>query len=680
MTPSPSSPSGKIAALKCRLEKKSCSTPDSLAKKRERASTLASVELDARRERARRTNERHQEGLARKLRLEAAAVSRAKYRMEQKAVANTQKQAELDAKRVASAERQKALFEAVREAREARAFEAARRLAALSEIEARAATSKAKRNEAIVARSAARVRHAATVAEAQRVAAQETKTTTAANLLARLEAAADRRSEVLNEKVTSASVAVAAAEKVRVRKLVDEHHGVEARRARLAKAMERALGRRSGAIGTIQSKAAAANARVHDIVEKVKEEAAAKPEKLAHALAVKMQAAEVVHGLALKQAQASALAASAKLPPKAPVLIVIPTDGPTTIITALTAKAVAGSPPIPPISGAVAAAALTKAKCPQMPRRLLERLLFTPKLLLATASARQLAASGRRASFRALIAARAAHFGSVRMALALGRRAARAEIIRSLCELRMSTASKKAQAHLASVSTTARQFNKRVTAAKLQRSTARLALLNQAIVAEHRRQDAEVRRAVALQNRTVVAKAAARHTGFYARRQKMTIAIRDKGMAAERHAAEVNTRRTLHLAGVVACATRTERRGVKAPVADAAALAAASVVQYAIQAALAKTTCATDAETARALAVARATTISDAAAERALAMALVRRSQANSAVAQAAPQTKLGSPKTSPRKKKASPTKKANGEVEEAWAIVHVVDGAATLA
>jgi hypothetical protein len=686
---SPASPTD-VSALIDRLEKKASFSPEALAKKEERAKALADIEVDARRDRARRANERHQEGLARKLRLEAAAVARASEKMEHKSLARTAKQAELDAKRSASAERQKALFEAVREAREQRQLDLSNRLAVLSASEERAARMQAKRREALVAKWTSQVKHAATVAQAHKAAKSEAVASAKANLSARLEAAADRRQDKIQATVDAASEDIAKAEKVRARKLQEDKVEEEARRARLGRAMERALGRRDGRLESVQFKAAESNARVRSVVELVKEQAATKPGQLAHALAVKMQAADVAHSLALKQIEAAALAAAANAPKKAPVLIIIPAHGPATVASpALLGRVLAG----PLATTGMPTGAVTRASAGKTyvegymaesrktcallrapttaptrslpPPGLLERLMFKPKLLLATAKARHLAASGRRASYMAFIVARAAFFGSVRLARAQGRKAARAEIIRSLCELRANRATLKAQAHLASVQSKAIRCNKRVQAASLQRSIARLSLLNNAIEAEQKRQAAELQRAVMLQSRAVTARAAARVERFVTRRRELRAACMAKGIAKEVKCFEASCLRHLHLSGVVASAKRAQRGTVHIhPVAT-------SVVRKALASALVNVMKAGDVDAARAEALARAALVSEAAASAAAAKAEGKGVAAASQAAKAAAIKKVkaspkGSPKATPN---ASPTKKD----AEGWAVDHEV-------
>ena len=686
---SPASPTD-VSALIDRLEKKASFSPEALAKKEERAKALADIEVDARRDRARRANERHQEGLARKLRLEAAAVARASEKMEHKSLARTAKQAELDAKRSASAERQKALFEAVREAREQRQLDLSNRLAVLSASEDRAARMQAKRREALVAKWTSQVKHAVTVAQAHKAAKNEAVISAKANLSARLEAAADRRQDKIQATVDAASEDIAKAEKARARKLQEDKAEEEARRARLGRAMERALGRRSGRIESVQFKAAESNARVRSVVDLVKEQAAAKPGQLAHALAVKMQAADVAHSLALKQIEAAALAAAANAPKKAPVLIVIPAHGPATVASpALLGRVLAG--PLATTGAADRAGAgktyvegymaeshktcallrapTTAPTRALPPPGLLERLMFKPKLLLATAKARHLAASGRRASYMALIVARAAFYGTVRLARAQGRKAARAEIVRSLCEMRASRATLKAQAHLASIQSKAIRSNKRVQAASLQRSIARLSLLNTAIEAEQKRQAAELRRAVRLQDRAVTARAAARVECFATRRRELLVACMAKGVAKKGKCFEASCLRQLHLTGVVASAKRAQRRTAHAHVHPVAT----SVVRKALARALGTVTNAGDVDAARAEALARAALISEATASAAAAKAEAKGAAAAAQAVKASAIKKLKtSPKASPKASpNASPTKKD----AEGWAVDHKEDG-----
>jgi len=295
--------------------------------------------------------------------------------------------------------------------------------------------------------------------------------------------------------------------------------------------------------------------------------------------------------------------------------------------------------------------------------------MFKPKLLLATAKARHLAASGRRASYMAFIVARAAFFGSVRLARAQGRKAARAEIIRSLCELRANRATLKAQAHLASVQSKAIRCNKRVQAASLQRSIARLSLLNNAIEAEQKRQAAELQRAVMLQSRAVTARAAARVERFVTRRRELRAACMAKGIAKEVKCFEASCLRHLHLSGVVASAKRAQRGTVHIhPVAT-------SVVRKALASALVNVMKAGDVDAARAEAVARAALVSEAAASAAAAKAEGKGAAAAPQAAKAATIKKVkASPKVSPKGSpkaslNASPTKKD----AEGWAVDHEV-------
>lgn len=291
-----------------------------------------------------------------------------------------------------------------------------------------------------------------------------------------MSAAESRHNEKVQLTKSAASEVVLAAEKVRLKRLNDERAALEERKLRLDKQLEQSLGRRETSIATIQAKAAKVGCKAAAVVKEHRSDAELACKDAAHVLAVKMQAAEVNALHRMHQHKA-----------KPPVLIVIPAFDEV---------------------GSVAGKAATMALLP--PPKLLERLMFRPRLLLATSKARQLAAAGRRATYAALITARAAHFGSVRVARVLGRKAAHIEICRSLHELKCNAAASKGAAILAATRAKAHAFNRRVVAAKLQRSTIRLALLNDAIVAESRRKRAELRRDIALQNRAVTAKAEAK--------------------------------------------------------------------------------------------------------------------------------------------------------------------------
>mmetsp|Transcript_1280 Transcript_1280/g.3603 ORF Transcript_1280/g.3603 Transcript_1280/m.3603 type:complete len:726 (-) Transcript_1280:784-2961(-) len=575
---------------------------EEIAAREERAKALADVETAHKVDRARRANERVRDNVARKLRLESAAVQRAQSKIESKALAKTAKQEELDAKRRASAERTRALFDAVREAREARQLTREARIAALAEVESRAAAAKSKRIASTVAKSAAQVKHAATVAAEKKRAEKEATAAAAAALTEKLEAAAGRRTEKLAATVETAAAVIAAAERTRVRKLHDERASAEARKMRLGRAMEGAFGRRQGALDSIQTKAAAENARIATAVAQIKEEVDSKPAALAHALAVRMQAAEVNHGLAaLAQTRARA---------KAGVLLLIPADN--------------LRPTAAPLPG------------------LLERLMFRPRMLLATAGARQAAAAGRRATIKAVKVSRAAHLGNVRVALVRGRKAAHLEIIRSLAELKCSTVCARGKVLLRNKQEKAARANERVAQAAVARSKQRLAVLERAVAQEERRQKGALMRNCRLRV-DGAPWSAARAAAFGERRlaadTKRAVAgatFAARCTAAEvRYAGELARRvaiakkgRQLTLAGkkaaaeeaVAAAATAVYRSVALKVVEGAIAAAVASQVGRAVSVAL-------EASTASPGRIAQAAAASDAAAARAVAKAAAKASE-----------------------------------------------------
>lgn len=507
---------------------------DDLNARDERAKALAELDRESRVERARRANERVKENVARKLRLESAAVARAQSKLDRQAFAKNAKQEALEAKRVASAERSKALFEAVRASREQRQVERENRTSVLRGLEERAAVAKTKRVETTVAKSAARVRHAIEVAAAHKEAERRAAADAAAALDAKMAAADQRRTDKLSATVEGASQTVAAAARTRMHKLYDMKATVEERRARLSRAMERAYGNRQGQLDAIRDKAASENARIAQAVDAHRKEVGETlPAARAHELIVKMQAAEVAHSLALKLHTAQAAAQ----PKKKAVVIFIPVDE------------------------------ATPRALP--PARLLERLLFTPKMLSATAAARHAAAAGKRATVRALTIARASHFGSVRVAVVRGRRAAQAEMARSLDALRTAMAAERAAAALRDKVERAAAFSQRTVRAKLHRSKQRLEMLNGAIKAEEKREAAQLRRGLALTHRQAVAKAQTTTARVLSRREAADAARATKGVQHEHQQMAAALRHSLHLAGIVASAKRARglRRTTAAPAA-----------------------------------------------------------------------------------------------------------------
>jgi len=172
-------------------------------------------------------------------------------------------------------------------------------------------------------------------------------------------------------------------------------------------------------------------------------------------------------------------------------------------------------------------------------------------MLLATAPARHMAAAGRRATYLALHMARAKHFGTVRVAIVRGRRAALAEFKHSLVDLAHTKASTRAVAYRRAKSHVAAGFNERVTAAKLRRSNLRLRILNAAIAAEEKRLCAASKRDAALDVRRAGRCASTQAFAVKVRRAAYSERQAERGAFLAQRCREAWARRACALSSVV---------------------------------------------------------------------------------------------------------------------------------
>lgn len=548
-----------------------------LASRTARTEMLYKLEMEARTERARRANDLVKENKARKLRMEAAAVARATSKIEQATKVESTRRQEHQAKRQAAAARRTALFEAVRAARESRQVLREARQAELAKLELNAASLREKKLATTVGKSSAAVKHALEVAASLKVKEKEELAAKAARLTERLSAANSRRQDVLAATAEGAASVVHAAEKIRLRHLYDEKASIEERRVRLAKAMDKALGRREAKIQSITSRAAVENARVAGVVADTRMNAdTTMPATKRHALTARLQAAEVRRLETFKKKPSGVLSRDAT--PKATPTIT-PVSSPDGSPQASPGKL---APPTPWSDKSQPDKALRPMKLfkphpvividtepfhfagSPPTTRLLNRLQFRPRLLLATASARQAAAAGRRAVRINLIRARANHYGTVRVAATRGRKAAVAEYRRAIFELREAKGSRRAAGHkIGKAQVAAKLGTQRVVSAKLRRSSLRLAIVNGAIAKEQKRIAASERKAASLsvvqKNRWEEAKTFAARF----RRAAATERLVSRSGQLEKRCVEAAERRDAALAAVIFRARRGTRRHAK---------------------------------------------------------------------------------------------------------------------
>jgi len=190
---------------------------------------------------------------------------------------------------------------------------------------------------------------------------------------------------------------------------------------------------------------------------------------------------------------------------------------------------------------------------------LLARLLFCPRLLLATAKSRHTAAAGRRQVVSSLTKARAAHFGTVRVAEACGRRAAMAELRASICAAKQQRASLLAAEAIDRVAARARHFNARCVAAKMRLSHVRLCELDRAICAEERRQRASMRRTQRLLNLKANRYGVAAQMAARARRAQISATRATAYAHAAMRSQAASAALALHLKSVVEAARAMSR-------------------------------------------------------------------------------------------------------------------------
>ena len=517
---------------------------------------------------AKRANERVKESVARKLRFEAAKVEKASQAIERAERHVDAKKVELTARREAAKARRQALLESVRAAREARQAEQLARQLALAELEDKASAKRTKTVDKIALKGRAAVKHAVAVAAAFKAKKRDDLAAAAVKLEAKLGAAELRRQE-LREAAAAALQAATSPDKVRLTKLHEEARIIAEKRAKFITSMGRAVGKRAAIIDSLAAKARAENARVAAVASDVKEQRdELLPAARRHTLAVKQQGAEVNRLSALK-AKTDTIVAVAYGVPKPSKAIALDSSNPNTPcgtppgsppkgdaawpwptapahhdtvkIRFLGPDGGAGRVPTMSIVSGAAPPELTKrpvafvvpagdhpfvcqlAHAP--PAHVLTRLLFTPKLLLATAAARHAGAAGRRTMRRAFIIAKASHMGTVRVAKVRARLATRHELLASCLHVQEERAAQNADAHLRHIIVKARMATNRSLAAAMTRSSERLAVLNAAIASDERRQAASLRRAKRLNDvragryeQAARVAARARRTGIYAAR------------------------------------------------------------------------------------------------------------------------------------------------------------------
>ena len=549
-----------VAALRERLSTTPTKDPEEisqiLAARSARTALLHKLELETKTARAHRASELVKENRARKLRMEATAVARASLKLEKASSAVDARRQERLASREAAAARRDSLFAAVRTAREGRQLSREARLKELAQLEQNAMSLREKKLQTTVDRSSAQVKHALEVAASLKEKEATATAAAAARLSDRLSAAESRRQDVLSATVETAASVGQAADKIRLRHLQDEKATTEERKLRLARAMDKALGRRAGKIESIASRAAAENARISDVAAESRLQATTlKPATRRHAMTARLQAAEVNRISALKSkttgvvrvgpsvraAEATSPDASPDASPREEASGTAPWSG--------LSKAIRMHKPAPVI--VISTEGFHSAAAAPPSERLLNRLNFRPRMLLATAPARHMAAAGRRATYLALHMARAKHFGTVRVAIVRGRRAALAEFKRSLVDLAHTKASTRAVAHRRAKSHVAAGFNERVTAAKLRRSNHRLRILNAAIAAEEKRLCAASKRDAALDVRRAGRCAATQAFAVGVRRAASSERQAERGAFLAQRCREAWARRARELSSVV---------------------------------------------------------------------------------------------------------------------------------
>lgn len=414
-------------------------SPESIAKKiTEREATnkkLHDLHIENITERAKRANERVKEGVARKLRLEAAKVEKASSSLERAQIHVDAKQEAKRAALDAAKARRQSLLDAVRATREARQMDQLARQASLAELEDKAHAKRTKVIRATADKGRATVHHAVAVVEARKSREAEAASGAKAKMYEKQAAAEQRRTE-LHE---AAGEAAARAAKVRLAKLLDEKEGLQAKRVKLATSMGHALGKRAWLIDRIAARARAANERVASVVSDLKTERdELTPASLRHTLVARMQSADVNRQRAQTDKVHKIIAASVGLPTSRPkehhaggsptpspfgdagarkIRWLGPNGGCGYIAPAIAGGGVPLSLRMPqltkePVAFLIPLCGPTMRLAP--PAALAARLSFHPKLLLATAPARHAGAAGRRMLIRTFKVTQAAVYGTDR--------------------------------------------------------------------------------------------------------------------------------------------------------------------------------------------------------------------------------------------------------------------------
>ena len=489
-----------------------------IARKFARTEKLHSLALQDRVERAGRVVQSAVICRERRLRLEAAKRECVQAKLDRALRAESRRcQGALRAQAGFAARRNR--FFACMTARAARARNCSLEHARSIEREAWVAHAHQKVVALVAARSACRVKHSRAVASAVKAKRAEQAFDLFAEVTARQEAAEERRHQLREASAQRAAAVLDLSATGVARHLAATEFDRELARTRDELASQTATLRREERVQQVADKAAAANARAARVASEHVDRRASEPVALRHAMAVRLQAAEVAR-------RARLLAKATKPQARGCVLVHISEAG---------LRPGAGQRIMP------------------LNARLMHRLMARPSLLLATAKARQTRAAGGRATRLALRKMHAALHGCVRVAQARGRRAAAAEATRAATQARSQVADvAKAEAQRAREARAAERERRRLAVAS-RRSLARLEALGLATFAQAARGVAADRRNRRLAHRALCSQmdlvAAA---GGAAMRRLMRSALGVKAASESRRRARMATsRREVHQSEVV---------------------------------------------------------------------------------------------------------------------------------
>ena len=494
--------------------------------------------------------------------------------------------AELEVKRDEDKRRRDTLFAAVDQARQERQAARAARQAALAALAEKATAHRDKVLQATADKGRCQVRHALAVAAAVKEQERAVSESTVTNLTSRLEAASTRRHD-LRHSVGSARAVSTLRYKASV--------ASEEKRAKFAREMDLHLCRRTAQLGARTSKVASENARIAQVVSDVATMRELHLQAMNHNLCTRLQHAAVNRAFAQK-AKLQILASAATGVPAPPISTFgshapsgdyIQWFGPDGGAGRVGPKQYSGEG-FSPFSELATCATPNRVividttdvrgglRAP--PSALLARLLFCPRLLLATAKSRHSAAAGRRQVVRNLIQARATHFGTVRVAEACGRRAAMTELRASISAAKEQRASLLATEAVARVAARARHFNERGVAAKMRLSHLRLCQLDRAISGEEKRHHASMRHTQRLLNLKANRYERAAQMAARARRAQASAtraashAHAAMRMQAAFAARSKHLKSAVEVARAMACRQKSERAPVAMPSASGAEL------------------------------------------------------------------------------------------------------------